>query len=238
MMKEDRRLLTENRDQEEEYWISISDLMSGLMMIFLLIAIIYMVNTKREKRRIKEVAVLYNKLRNELYQDLETEFANDFDAWNAELYKDLTIRFKEPSVLFDTGSSRLKPKFQKILDDFFPRYVAIIISDKYRESITDVRIEGHTSSIWGTGISETNAYFLNMALSQERTRTTLRYVLGLREVQNNIAWLRKHVTANGLSSSQLIFKENGVEDQKSSQRVEFRIITDAEERIAQILEPE
>lgn len=238
MMNKDKHLLVGNREQEEEYWISISDLMSGLMMIFLLIAIIFMVNVDKEKKRIKEVAIVYQKLKNELYQDLKEEFADDFKKWNAELYKDLTVRFKAPDILFATGSSQLKPEFQTILDDFFPRYVAIITSVQYRESITDVRIEGHTSSIWGAGTSKKDAYFRNMELSQARTRTTLKYVLDLPKVQKNIKWLRKHVTANGLSSSQLIFKENGKEDQERSQRVEFRIITDAEIRIAKILEIE
>jgi len=230
-----RELLREHHDQEE-HWVSVSDLMAGLMMIFLLISIIYMVKVEVEKDRIKEVAIVYNQLKNELYQDLESEFSDDFNKWGAELNKDLTIRFNEPKILFDLGSHKLKPEFRDILSTFFPRYVSIITAEKYRDSIIEVRIEGHTSSIWRKHTSDEDSYFLNMRLSQSRTRTALRYVLGLTEVENELSWLRKHMTANGLSSSRLIYRDDGVEDLARSQRVEFRIVNNAEERIAKILE--
>lgn len=234
-MSKGRDLLTERHDQEE-HWVSVSDLMAGLMMIFLLIAIIYMVRVEVEKERIKEVAILYNHLKNDLYQELSSEFKKDFDKWGAELHKDLTIRFKEPTVLFDVGSSDLKEKFKIILTDFFPRYISILSSDKYKNSITEIRIEGHTSSIWRKNSTEEDAYFLNMKLSQERTRTTLRYVLSIFDIKEHALWLRQYMTANGLSSSRLIHFNNGDEDMARSQRVEFRIINNAEARMAKILE--
>jgi outer membrane protein OmpA-like peptidoglycan-associated protein len=48
--------------------------------------------------------------------------------------------------------------------------------------------------------------------------------------------LRRYVTANGLSSSRLIVDNKGEEDVARSRRVEFRIRTDAETRLAKILE--
>ena len=53
------------------------------------------------KEKIKEVAIVYSELRRELYEDLQNEFSEDFEKWEAELYKNLTIRFKEPTILFD-----------------------------------------------------------------------------------------------------------------------------------------
>ena len=75
-----------------------------------------------------------------------------------------------------------------------------------------------------------------MELSQSRTRSTLRFILGLPEVQNDSTWLRKNVTANGLSSSRPILNKDGTENMQRSRRVEFRIRTDADSRIATILE--
>ena len=228
--------LSNGSHTQEDHWVSVSDLMAGLMMIFLLIAIIYMVRVEVEKDRIQEVAILYSHLKKELYEDLNNEFEKDFDEWGAELHSDLTIRFKEPTILFSLGSRNLKPKFENILTDFFPRYIAILSSGKYKSSITEIRIEGHTSSIWRKNTSDENAYFLNMKLSQERTRSTLRYILSLSSIKNHTQWLRKYMTANGLSSSRLIYFDNGIEDMVSSQRVEFRIINNAEARMAKILE--
>ena len=221
---------------EESHWIPLSDLMTGLMVIFLLIAVSYMMQVEADAARIKNVAIAYSEIKDALFEDLNREFRNDLPKWNAQLLKsDLTIRFSEPEVLFATGSSELKPEFQRILQDFFPRYVRILTSRKYRDSISEVRIEGHTSSDWN-GVAAGDAYFLNMELSQARTRSTLAYVMGLPADQEQLAWLRKYVTANGLSSSRLITDAKGVEDVARSRRVEFRVRTDAETRLAKILE--
>jgi len=222
---------------EESHWIPLTDLMTGLMVIFLLIAVSYMMQVEADAARIKNVAIAYSEIKDALFEDLNKEFRLDLPKWKAQLLKsDLTIRFSEPEVLFATGSSELKPEFQAILQDFFPRYVRILTSAKYRDSISEVRIEGHTSSDWIRVASAGDAYFLNMELSQARTRSTLAYVLNLPADHEQVAWLRRFVTANGLSSSRLILDNKGMEDVARSRRVEFRIRTDAETRLAKILE--
>jgi outer membrane protein OmpA-like peptidoglycan-associated protein len=222
---------------EESHWIPLTDLMTGLMVIFLLIAVSYMMQVEADAARIKNVAIAYSEIRDALFEDLNREFQADLPKWKAQLLKtDLTIRFSEPEVLFATGSSELKPEFQAILQDFFPRYMRILTSKKYRDSISEVRIEGHTSSDWNGVGSPEDAYFRNMELSQARTRSTLAYVLSLPADRGQVAWLRRFVTANGLSSSRLILDEHGNEDVARSRRVEFRVRTDAETRLAKILE--
>ena len=219
----------------DEHWISVSDVMALLMMVFLLIAVVYQAIIEIEKDKIEEVAVLYTKLRHDLYQDLQNEFADDLPRWGAVVEEDLTIRFEEPDVLFESGRYQLRPKFREILDSFFPRYVNILTSNKYRDDIDEVRIEGHTSSVCSVCKSDEESYFYNMELSQARTRSTLQYVLGLESVNEKLPWLRRHVTANGLSWSRLVVASNGSEDRVASRIVEFRVKTDAEERIAMIL---
>ena len=221
---------------QEDHWIPLSDLMTGLMAMFLLISVLYMIRIEIDTARIKDVAVAYSDTRDALYNDLEHEFRNDLASWHAELDKEqLSIRFTEPEVLFATGSADLKPRFEAILDDFFPRYVRILTAEKYRQSITEVRIEGHTSSVWSQATSEDDAYFHNMALSQERTRSTLSYVMAIPGIAQHRQWLKQFVTANGLSSSKPILGPDGEEDVQRSQRVEFKVRTDAERRIAKIL---
>ena len=130
-------------ESEEEHWISVSDLMAGLMVIFLFIAISYMKDIVIEKERIKQIAVTWNETQTALYADLESEFKDDLSKWGAELNEDtLAIRFKEPSVLFDSAKSDLKPQVQAILTDFFPRYIEVV--GQYRSDIAEIRIEGHT----------------------------------------------------------------------------------------------
>jgi len=232
-----RQLEALEGDSQEAHWIPLSDLMTGLMVIFLLIAVLYMTKVEADAYRIKTVAIAYSEIRDALYEDLHSEFQNDLGRWKAQILKnDLTIRFNEPEILFANGSSELKPEFQAILSDFFPRYVRILTSPKYRDAISEVRIEGHTSSDWTAQTSPEDAYFHNMELSQARTRTTLSYVLGLPTVAADRPWLTHYLTANGLSSSRPILDADHHEDSERSRRVEFRVRTDAETRIAKILE--
>jgi len=222
---------------QEAHWIPLSDLMTGLMVIFLLIAVMYMLKVESDTDRIRNIAIAYNDIRDGLYVDLRNEFSTDLIHWHAQLIKgDLTIRFTEPEVLFAAGSSELKPEFKAILSDFFPRYVRILTASKYRGSITEIRIEGHTSSDWTGQTSPQDAYFHNMELSQARTRSTLSYVLDLPSVERDRAWLTRYLTANGLSSSRPILDAEHHEDAERSRRVEFRVRTDAENRIATIMQ--
>ena len=191
-------------------------------------------------------AVIYEDVIKDLRQSLLGEFNADLNKWNAELRDDLTFRFNEPRTLFAIGDATLTPKFKRILADFFPRYLKVITSDKFRNDIAEVRIEGHTSSIWGDlPPYGQEAYFKNMELSQNRSRNTLFYVTQLQEAERHQEWLKSKLTANGLSSSKLVDKDgyfitdplsDGIESIRQSQRAEFRVRIDAESKITKIID--
>ena len=233
------RITGKNKTDEGSEWLSISDMMTGLMVIFLFIAISYMVQIKDTNEKIYAIAKTYSETHAALYEALMTEFEKDLDRWNAEINREtLSVTFKEPEILFNTGSAEIKPKFQIILSDFFPRYIKLLHDEKFVNDIEEVRIEGHTSSVWE---NETpgNAYFKNMELSQERTRAVLRYNMDLYQTEKDTVireWLKNKITANGLSSSKLIKRQDGSEDRDRSRRVEFRVRTDAENKIIEIID--
>lgn len=188
------------------------------------------------KKRIEQIAVTYSKLQGDLYKDLQQEFKSDLPKWNATIdSQTLAFRFNEPDILFGQGKSDLKPEFRTVLKDFFPRYLSILLSGKFRGDIEEVRIEGHTSTEWTHGANEDYSYFMNMELSQDRTRSVLKYVTELTESQESRKWLQEKLTANGLSSSRPIVLD-GKESAELSRRVEFRVRTNAESRIVKILE--
>lgn len=207
------------------YWMSISDLMSGLMVIFLFIAVAYITN----------VALTYERLKDDLYQDLRKEFEGDLKKWSATISReDLSVQFTEPQVLFDKGEAYVNRRFQRILTDFFPRYIEVLTRPEYKGEIAEVRIEGHTSSEW-SGLTGLDAYVANMELSQDRTRAVLSFVMRLDRSKKHRDWLIDHLTANGLSYSQLVRTKEGKEDKQRSRRVEFRVRTDAEEQIQSLV---
>lgn len=220
--------------QQDEHWISMSDLMAGLMMVFLFISVAFMRYVQIEKDKVKEVAVAYQSGQVALYEALNKEFKSDLIEWDATIDQaTLEFRFNSPEVLFDTGKYTLKPQFEVILSSFFPRYLAVI--DDFKKDINEIRIEGHTSSIWNSYVSEDVAYFNNMELSQGRTRSVLQYVYSIPAVANDREWIKSKFSAVGFSSSQLVLQRNGQEDVERSRRVSFKILTNAETQIRKII---
>lgn len=215
-------------------WISISDMMSGLMMVFLFISVVFMQKVNDDKQSMVDIAEAYADTRNKLNAALHTEFDNDLNGWGAEILEDNTIRFKEPDVLFDRNKAVLKNKFKFILDDFFPRYTRILTSDDFVNDIIELRVEGHTSSEWRPNSTVEVAYLNNARLSQDRAFSVLSYTFTLPSTKQHQKWLVKVFRANGLAFAKKIIVD-GKEDLSKSRRVEFRVITNTEQRIEDIL---
>lgn len=224
-------------------WISISDMMAGIMMIFLLIAVSYMIMSagNQEKlasqnkqlvalnTKVNEIARTYEVLQKNLYQDLKKEFVKDLQGWNAEIGSDGIVRFKQPDILFDAGKKEVKEHFKAILDNFFPRYVKLLSQDKYKGSIEEIRIEGHTSEEWRSNKDLNVRYLENAELSQARALEVLKYCFVNKRIAKQRQWLISVLRANGLSFAQPL------ETPELSRRVEFKVITTSDKEITEIL---
>jgi outer membrane protein OmpA-like peptidoglycan-associated protein len=224
---------SQNTSQENgDHWLTVSDLMAGLMIVFLFIAIVFMMITQKENDKIKDVAVAYQQNQVAIYDALENEFKKDLDKWGAAIDKEtLAFNFQSPDVLFANNDMRLSRAYKDILDDFFPRYINVLTP--FRDSLDEIRIEGHTSSVGLRGSTDAEAYFYNMKLSQGRTRSVLEYGYAL--MPNESDWIKANIAAVGFSSSRII-TVNGKEDATKSRRVSFRAITNSDIQIKRILE--
>lgn len=219
---------------DSEHWMSISDLMSGLMIVFLFVSIAMMHFVRVERDRIKEIAMAYRETQVSIYNDLQVEFAADLQDWGAEIDREtLEVRFLNPDVLFISGRADLRRPFKDVLNTFFPRYLSVI--SRYQGKIDEIRIEGHTSSDWAPGTPVETAYFLNMALSQSRTREVLQYVHSLARSDVEREWIRGKIGAVGFSSARPVQDADGVEDPQRSRRVSFRVISDSATQIKRII---
>lgn len=211
--------------EENAFSLSTGDLMAGLLFIFILLLMGALLQVQEKAEQDEEIVKRYDQIKTQLYIDLQEEFNEDLTVWRATIDSTLCIRFQEPSMLFDEGLDVLKPNFKVILNDFFPRYIAVLSRPQYKDNIEEIRIEGHTNSNGG--------YYSNMKLSQDRTRAVLQYCFSLMK-EDDVNWLRGLVTANGLSSSHLILTKDGQEDKDLSRRVEFRVRTNAEKQLEDI----
>ena len=171
-------------DDSSDSWVSISDMMAGLMMIFLLLAVWHSARVSGQNAEIIEqrdrlteqrdkiaeqndllteqtesvdnIVTVWKDLEEAIYQALLEEFRDDLPRWQAEIEREtLTIRFLAPRIFFEQDSAELKPRFEMILLDFFPRYIRVLHDGttddgvRFSDNIREVRIEGHTSSEYG-----------------------------------------------------------------------------------------
>lgn len=230
--------------KKENHWIPLSDLMTVLMIIFLFMAISYMIAIKKDNKKNEEMFKNYEDTKVGLYNELNDAFRNDFKKWNMQLDRDLSIKFTNPQVLFAEGSSTISPYFQNILEDFLPKYLGIVLQVKYKDKIAEIRIEGHTDT---KPINKSNdPYIDNMELSQNRARNVLAFL----RTQNCFTsldsskkeLLQYWLTANGLSYGRTVdnnyelteFSKQPINNDKS-RRVEFRIVTTSDSILEQAI---
>lgn len=214
-------------NEEAEYGLSIGDVMSALLLIIILV----MMNALSTLREESDKANQFDAKRKDLYQSLYKEFEEDFES----LYMTVdtingVIQFNSPSVLFDLGKSQVKSEFKDILDDFYPRYMSILLRPEYKQFIREVRVEGHTSSDWNNRrTSPESDYLNNLELSQLRSFSVLNHLLQISADPTEKDWFRDKAVAMGYSSSKLIRNPlTGEEDKEKSRRVSFRAMLDYE----------
>ena len=207
-----------NSNREDDIWESISDVMTGLMMVFLFVAIAYMYQLEQAENHIMDT-------KKEIMAAIALEFKpEELQGMGAKIdYESGKVIFDaQPDVNFDVGKADIKPGFKKILNEFFPKYIKVLTDSQYADKIAGIKIEGSASF----ESSADSAYFRDMRLSQDRASNVLQYVYYIPAVADKKEWIRKHVSANGLSyanANKIAAKED--------RKVEFSFRTKDEEWI-------
>lgn len=213
-------------------WMSLSDLMTGLMVIFLFIAIAYMI-------RLRDDISEYKDTKEQIYSNLKNKFSDgEIANGTISVNPDLSLRFLRATTQFSSGQKILPKSFELTLDTVMPKYFDVLVNlnDTLKKKLKEIRIEGHTDDEGFPTINK-DAYRANLILSQERARNVLFHILDIIEQKNYIdsdKLLLKHLlTANGYSYSRAldtkgneIYGTGHTIDKNKSRRVEIRIITD------------
>lgn len=234
-----------NNKGNESNWISFSDIMTGLMVIFMFIAISYIVEVQKKQKERDIIFEEFKATKEQLYSELENEFKDDFKKWQVELDKDLSIKFTNPDVIFESGQTTIRPDFIKILDDFLPRYFNVLMQEKYKDKIAEIRIEGHTDTVAAPKFDK-DPYIGNVILSQLRSAQVLKHFRNMEYYKNltkkDELRLQFWLTANGLSYGRTLDNEKQLTaisgksaNNNLSRRVEFRIITTSENLVERVL---
>lgn len=220
------------------FFMSISDLMTGLLFIFILLFLReYLTSNKEEyKKVLKEYEILKEENEKKLklinLLEEENEKYRKQDRKIEEIYQRIERKLKESikdnpyvkidtvkqelvldnSVLFDSGEWKLKEKGKDTLRKVLPTFFGTFLDDKeiisYLEQLT---IEGHTDDT-GPGNSQVN-YLYNLDLSQKRAFEVVNFIyddniLSNALTEERLKKLKIYLSSNGKSNADLIFKNN------------------------------
>lgn len=213
-----------DNDGDIDYWLSYSDLMAGILIIFILLftynILAYNQSLEEKEDRIKELSQLRQMVITRLIEEFGDEIVIDPNTGVIELKND---------ILFDYDESELKSEGKEFLQEFIPRYLEVLLGDKeIRENLRRIVVEGHTDHI--------GDYLYNLELSQARAFSVVEYIFSDNiesEYKND---LEEFITAIGRSKVDLIKDEEGEVIQDQSRRVEFKFELDNEQILQEILE--
>ena len=237
-------------DDDDSIWLPVSDLMSVLMLIFLIILMTLLI---RNINSTDEVEKLRNNLancKNIISTALIEKFNEDFKYLGENKVKlvqdELLIKFINfDRWLFDEQKFDPNPEFKDFLiDRFYPKLISHF-SNEITENIKNlgceikkINIDGHSSSEWGKDTSPDLAFINNMNLSQQRAKSVLSLaIFNINSFsEDEKLWIQKRITANGLSSANLEYIDEAktIEDKVKSRRVEFKIVLNTDEFLNEI----
>ena len=220
-----------NKDEELSYWISFSDIMSGVLIVFILLFIFELLQYK-SKEILKdgksdgtgenEISQYVPSTRNEIIKKLSSGFQGS--GLDIKIDNNTGVIMLSEEILFDYASSELKPEGKELLKKFAPIYMDTLLSDEsIKSQLYEIIIEGHTDSV--------STYLFNLKLSQERAYSVAEYILSDDVEYEHKDEVEKYLTANGRSYSKIIKNEDGSENAYASRRVEIKFRLKEDETI-------
>ena len=203
-------------NDENVFWITMTDLLLGLAIIFITLFVLAMTGFTRMKLQ---------------QQAVKTEVAKELQAKmqtkNIELKIDnLTGDVKISDLeLFKLNSWELSDNGKQYLNKFIPVYVDTIFSDsKLSDKITNVVIQGHTDSQTYKSVSTKEEQFTkNMELSLKRANAVAEYVFKTPYDKKYTDKLTKTLMVEGKSYTEPVWV-SGKEDYAKSRRVELELV--------------
>ena len=207
-----------NQNEENIFWITMTDLMLGLVLVFMILFFYSSTSNYFEKVREQTVTGSINE---KLVEKLKQQ---NIDA-SVDLYTGV-VKISDLE-LFDVNSYELSEKGKQYLNKFIPIYIETIFGNKeYKDKISGLIIQGHTDSQTFAGLkSEEAQYLKNMELSLKRAYSVASYLPATNYDKTHFKDLEKILFVEGCSYNNPVLDETGKEDYAKSRRVELKLIT-------------
>lgn len=197
------------------FWTTMSDLLLGLAIIFMVLFVLAMTGFTQETVKQKQSQMEASK---ELVEKLKEA---DIEATVDTMTGDVKISDLE---LFDLNSYELSEKGKLYLNKLVPIYVEnIFTKPDLLENITNIVVQGHADSQQYVNVGTENEQFVkNMTLSLQRANSVAEYIFKTNFNSSYDEKLRKMLVVEGRSYSDPVIVD-GVEDFDKSRRVELKL---------------
>ena len=210
------KLKNEDNSQDNIFWVTMTDLMTALVLVFIVMFFYSYMSS------------YYEKIQGQLEQKKAADaLEKTLEAQNIQASVDGTTGIVKISdlELFELNSYELSSRGKKYLDKFAPAYFNSLFTNEYLDkNIQKIIIQGHTDSQTFKGkFSADEQYMKNMELSLKRAYSVANYMTGTQYNKSNGERLRKMIIVEGASFSSPVI-ENGKEDYAKSRRVELKLV--------------
>lgn len=211
-----KRTFKKNDNEDENvFWVTMTDLLLGLTMVFVTLFVLAMTGFTQTKLTQQQTQSDVAKVLNETLKENNIEASVDAMTGQVDI-SDLE--------LFEVNSYKLSKNGEQYLDKFVPIYVNTIFSDtKLAKKILNVSIQGHTDSQTFKNVNSKEAQFVkNMELSLKRANAVEEYIFKTKYDKKFTDLLLKKLVVEGKSYTEPVFV-NGKEDYAKSRRVELKL---------------
>lgn len=212
MINKYKRVLN-NDDENFNIWPTFTDMLAGMLLIFILIVCSQGLQDESIKTILKENV---KEIINNISKEFNTDVKFNEKTGGVTFFLEDEERLDAKNSMFNVNETKLTKEGKAILKKFIPQYVKKIYSDKaISKNISKIVIEGHTD--------DDGDYLYNLELSQQRALSVVKYVLG-DEIGNYKykSRLKEDLIAVGRSEAELIKNKDGTVNKNKSRRVEVK----------------
>ena len=120
---------------------SLTDLMTSLMVIFILLLLVFVHRTAGKDAAVTDV------LLKRLCDDMKPQgFSEKTIRPDPRDRNAILVIVPDRLMNFETGKSTLRPEGEQFLKEYIPEFAGVLCSDQFRSSIESIVVEGHTDT--------------------------------------------------------------------------------------------
>ena len=200
---------------ENPYWISISDLITGLLIIFILTLCYYILNYSQKTTQLAESYIKRKHILEVIQKELELK------GIKVKIDLEHGVLHLPEGILFDSGKAEIKEEGINLLKQLAPILYKLLTNPEFKDSVETIFIEGHTDNV----PIHNSLFPSNWELSTQRAINTWRMLSEeilpeLKNLKNKNAELL--FSCSGYADTRPIASNDTEEGKRENRRIDFR----------------